>query len=311
VSLRLPAVAGVGPGALGGLTSLRHLRLHSLAKFDKTALDGTRIDEIELNEVEDVDAEFLARLAPTRLICGRRTIEVEEEHPNLRRFTFDGVADIPTAGALELTVVDKMLESFPECVRVLDLLRADVAKLESVNGLPFLRRLIVPAKLERVCREGVARCSRLEEVNIGCAPLRKLEPWAFFFDVALEHFAMPATLESIGPGAFEGTSISRFDASECVSLVSFETSSLPHLFDVILPIAFSGALTFWLVMSVERATFGSVELFGHPVLVFDEVRFVAFGPPRGKVAPKMFAKASIFGEASQLLGREMAPARPA
>jgi hypothetical protein len=313
VSLVLPAKARAGSCAFSGLKSLKQLRVESLAGLDKSALDGTKIDEIELSgTIDDLKeslqhAELLARLAPTRIVHEGREIEVKDE-VSIARLIKRGRAKVPTAEALDLAVVGEMPPSFPECVRFLDLLEANATKLTSVRELPFLRRLIVPAVVEEIGRRGVERCPRLEEVIFGDAPILSIICLAFNGDFGLERLSLPSSLRDVW---LEGTMLSRLDASECGFLELFTTSSLPTFAEVVLPSRFSRAFWVW-CKSIGRAAFGSIELNAlcQVVLLFDEVRFTALKPPRGDFSSEMVAKAFVFGEPAELFGREAAPARP-
>jgi hypothetical protein len=176
--------------------------------------------------------------------------------------------------------------------------------------LHFLRRLVVPAVLERVALCGVAHCPRLEEVIFGDAPLQVIEMNAFNGDFRLERLALSATLKWVGC-AFQETSISDLDAGECSPLEAFAVNAVLSFLGLVLPSRFSGVLDVY-CGSIGRATFGSIKLNASNkfVLVFGEVRFTMLAPPRGDFKAKMFADAFAFGELSRLLGREMAVARP-
>jgi hypothetical protein len=276
-------------------------------------LEGTRLSEIELRDAGDIlEEELRASLAPTRIVCSGRVVDVEEKVPNLTRFKFDGTGAIPATEALELTVVGGMPASFPSSVRSLDLLCAEAAVLTSVNRLPFLRRLVAPAVLERVDKWGVAHCPRLEEVVFGEAPVREFSAFAFREDFVLERFPLPATLRRMDGVALFCTAILRLDASECASLESFASGWVLNLSDMTLPNRFWGELLVFHCKSIERATFGWITLrtWSKFSLVFAEVRFTSLTPPRGDFTPEMVAEGFIFGETAQLLGRVAAPARP-
>jgi hypothetical protein len=223
-------------------------------------------------------------------------------------------------------VFGQMPKSFPKSLRVLDLLRADVKKLTSshsgvvshvkrlagVENLPFLRRLVGPAALEKVAHEGVANCPKLTEMIFGEAPLRELGLFAFADAFSLADLSLPVTLVDVHGGAFEGTAITFLDASECPFLKSFTLSSVPTFSGLILSHSFSGVLDADYAKLVCRATFGFINLADtyRNVVVFGGVRFEALRPPRGEFAAEMFANASIASEMASLLEREAMPARP-
>jgi hypothetical protein len=301
--------------ALSFLFSLKRLQAGSLAGLGDGLLDAVELGEIELSDADCVmDEELLGRLAPVRVTCGGRTIEVGEEvDPELGRFTFDGATEIPTTEALDLTVIGNVPKSFPISVRIIDLSRANATRLSSVRNLPFLRRLVVPAVLECVGEYGISSCPRLAEVVFGEAPLRELGDFAFEGDVRLEHLSLPAALKRVDDDAFHDTSISSLDAGECGSLETLVLDSVLSFCLLVLPGEFSGNLRFDYCKSVKRATFGAIGLEGSLnkfCLTFGEVRFAALGPPRGGFIEEMVANAFVFGERAQLLKREATVARP-
>jgi hypothetical protein len=302
---------------LRGLKSLKHLQLESLSGLDKAALDGARIGDIELSGTRDDLLEslqhegLLARLAPARSVHVGTTIEIEEKIEEFRRFILDGTAELPSAGALEVIVVGNMRKSFPESIRVLDLLRANLTKLTLNDDLPFLRRLIVPAVLEETA--SVCNCPRLDEIVFGDAPVREVGMYAFVGALSLDTFSVPETLRNVDKSALFGSGICRLDASGCSFLEWFALGTLPGFLDLILPSRFSGVLHSSEAKEVNKAIFGSIELkapFNKYIIVFGKIHFTSLTPPRGDFISEMFAEALVFSETSQLLGREAGPARP-
>jgi hypothetical protein len=326
--LALSAEVKVGILALSGV-KLKQLRVESFDKFSEFSLDGAHIENIEfggtidelgrgklaLNSIGEVTVTegLLARVAPTRLVCKATTVVVEEGIPALTQFTFDGAGEIPEVDALDLAVVGEGPQSFPESIRVLDLLRANMKTLTSASGIPFLRRLVAPAVLEEVAEGGVGYCPRLEEFVIGDAPLRKIDYASFEGDFWLVNFPLPAALTEVHKEAFVCTGISSLNASECGHLRSFGVSSLASFCDLVLAARFSGVLATVYTKWMRRATFGGIELKAGSdkcCLVFGEVRFTALRPPGGDFTPEMLAGAFINSETAQLFGREASPARP-
>jgi hypothetical protein len=331
VSLVLPAGAVAEAGSLSGLKSLKHLRLQTLEGIDETALDGTHLGDIELGGIDSLNKllegiltprsasvqsvtvgvreGILVRLAPTSFICGPMTVVVEAEDEV--KFEFSGGVEIPAAEPLDLAVMGELPESLPTCIRILDLVGAEVTVLKSVQDLPFLRRLVFPASLERIAEEGIAGCPRLEDIVVGNAPLREIEQCAMADDWSLERFRLPCALEVVAGSVFFGTSIACLDASECGSLREIAVSSTPVFEDLDLPPSFAGVLRVWYTVRFKQATFGAIDAdVARSGLVFDLVRFAALKQPRGDFVPKMFSGALVFSEAAQLLGREAAAARP-
>jgi hypothetical protein len=314
VDLSLPATTTINPMALSGLELLKHLKLNSRAKVDEDALSGTWLAELYMSgsgeDWRKNGFNFLAGGMPARVILGGKEIEVGEPERDLTRFVFDGSCEIPKADALDLAVIGELPKSFPRSIQFLDLLRANVTKLTSLNDLPYLHRVVVPAVLECIGEDSLANCPRLEELVIGGTSLREIEELAFGGDFALKHFRVPPSVVQVDVNAFFATPISVLDAGECKCLESYAVSSVLRFIGLILPIGFSGDLSALLVKSFGRATFGSVKLEAQPVLTFDEVRFTAFAPPRGDADAEMVIKAFVFSESAQLLEREAAPARP-
>jgi hypothetical protein len=120
-------------------------------------------------------------------------------------------------------------------------------------------------------------------------------------------------LETVDPQAFEGTPISRIDASECEALETFAIGWSAICFTMNLPSRFAGRLFIFGTKYIERATFGMVKLvqwFIKGPIEFAEVRFTALAGPRSDFRPEMVADAFVYSETAQLCEREATAARP-
>jgi hypothetical protein len=326
VELILPAGARVGADVLNG-GSLDRLRIGPRVDLNKKAFEGVRVSELELSDENERVKEWLGGNLPggtvtvseglcgclgrSRVICAGATTVIEEEVPDLTIMEVHSGWTIWGGNALEVRVFGEAPESLRgnDCVHVLDLLNANVTKLE-MSEMRFLRRLVAPSVLEKVSR--IWYCPRLEEVIFGKAPVREFGWLAFEGDYSLVHVPLPTSLESVA--GFEQTSISSLDARECALLKEMKIGRIMPLFrDVILPCRFSGFFVVKFAKVIERSTFGAVTLGANCcrfILRFGEVRFTALGPPRGDFVTKMFTGALVFSERTQVLDREAAPALP-